>query len=175
MNGRGDVHGRPASDDVLSVPREPRGQAIEPEVDDRRRVEREQLTDEEAADDGDAERPPELRAGSGTEGQRDPAEQRRQRGHHDRAEAKQAGFADRVVRRLVLHALGFEREVDHHDRVLLHDADQQHEPDQRDDAEIGAGQEQQHERADAGRGQARENRQRMNVAFVEDARGRCRR
>ena len=33
-----------------------------------------------------------------------------------------------------LVALGLEREVDHHDRVLLHDADQQHDADQRDDA-----------------------------------------
>ena len=31
-------------------------------------------------------------------------------------------------------ALGLEREVDHHDRVLLHDAHQQHDADQRDRA-----------------------------------------
>ena len=30
-------------------------------------------------------------------------------------------------------ALGLEREVDHHDRVLLHDADQQDDADERDD------------------------------------------
>ena len=35
-------------------------------------------------------------------------------------------------------ALGFEREVDHHDRVLLDDADEQDEADERDDAEVGA-------------------------------------
>ena len=38
-----------------------------------------------------------------------------------------------------LLALGLEREVDHHDRVLLHDADEQDDADQRDDAELGAG------------------------------------
>ncbi len=34
-------------------------------------------------------------------------------------------------------ALGLEREVDHHDRVLLDDADQQDDADQGDDAELG--------------------------------------
>ena len=33
-------------------------------------------------------------------------------------------------------AFGLEREIDHHDGVLLDDADQQHDADQRDDAEI---------------------------------------
>ena len=33
-------------------------------------------------------------------------------------------------------ALRFEREIDHHDGVLLHDADQEDDADQRDDAEI---------------------------------------
>ncbi len=38
-----------------------------------------------------------------------------------------------------LFAFGFQREVDHHDGVLLHDADQQHDADQRDNAEVVAG------------------------------------
>ena len=35
-----------------------------------------------------------------------------------------------------LLALGLEREVDHHDGVLLHDADQQHDADDADDVEV---------------------------------------
>jgi len=34
-------------------------------------------------------------------------------------------FIDGVERRLPFLALGFQREVDHHDGVLFHDADQQ--------------------------------------------------
>ena len=36
-------------------------------------------------------------------------------------------------------ALRLEREVDHHDRVLLHDADEEDDADERDDAEVRAG------------------------------------
>jgi hypothetical protein len=66
------------------------------------------------------------------------AEQRRHGRHHDRPEAQQAGLVDRVDGRLALLALRLEREVDHHDRVLLHDADEQDDADERDDAELGA-------------------------------------
>ena len=41
-----------------------------------------------------------------------------------------------VLRVEPLDALGLEREVDHHDRVLLDDAEQQHDADERDDAEV---------------------------------------
>jgi hypothetical protein len=37
-----------------------------------------------------------------------------------------------------LRALRVEREVDHHDRVLLHDADQQQDADHRDEREVHA-------------------------------------
>ena len=66
------------------------------------------------------------------------AEQRGHGGHHDGAEAQQAGLVDGVHRRHALLALGVEREIDHHDAVLLHDADQQDDADQGDDAEIVA-------------------------------------
>ncbi len=68
-----------------------------------------------------------------------PAQQRRHGGHHDGPEAQQAGLIDRFARRLAFLALRLQREVDHHDGVLLHDADQQDDADQRDDAEIAAG------------------------------------
>ena len=103
------------------------------------------------------------------EHQRQRAEQRRHRRHQDRAEAQQAGLVDRLARRLAFVALGVEREVDHHDRVLLHDADQQDDADDGDDAEIVAERHQRKQRADAGRRQGRQDRDRMDVALVEHA------
>ena len=73
------------------------------------------------------------------------------------------------TRRQALVALGLQGKVDHHDGVLLHDADQQHDADQRDDAEVGSSEQQRQNRADAGRGQRGENRQRMNQAFIQNA------
>ena len=66
-------------------------------------------------------------------------------------------------------ALGLQGEVDHHDGVLLHDADEQDDADQRDDAEVGSGDEQGEDGADAGGGQRGENRERVDEALVEDA------
>ena len=80
-----------------------------------------------------------LRADAGAEHQRQRAEHRRHRRHQDRPEAQQAGLIDRLARRHAFVALRLEREVDHHDRVLLHDADQQHDADDADDVEAGAG------------------------------------
>src|SRR6516162_10648949 len=103
---------------------DPAREAFEIEVDDRRRVERQPLRDEQAADDRDAERPPKLRAGALSKRDRHRAEQRRKRRHHDRPEAQQASLVDRLPRALAFYALGLQGEVDHHDRVLLDDADQ---------------------------------------------------
>ena len=66
-------------------------------------------------------------------------------------------------------ALGLEREVDHHDRVLLHDADEQDDADQRDDLRLRPEEQQRQQGADAGRGQRREDRERVDVALVEHA------
>ena len=76
---------------------------------------------------------------------------------------------DRIARRLAFVALGGEREVDHHDRVLLHDADQKNDADDGDDVEIVAGDHQGQQRAHAGRRQRRKDRHRMDVALVEHA------
>ena len=94
---------------------------------------------DQAADHGVAERLAQLRAGAAPEHQRQRAEQRRHRRHHDRPEAQQAGLANRVVRRQVLLALGLDGEVDHHDAVLLDDADQQNDADQRDHRQFDSG------------------------------------
>src|SRR5690349_12488449 len=122
--------------------REIESAAVEIDVNDRRRVKGEHLADDQAADNGDAEGPPELGTNARSERQRQSAEQRRQSGHHDRPKAQQAGLINRVTRIFSLVALGLERKVDHHDRILLDDADKKNNPDQRDDAQIRAAKEQ---------------------------------
>ncbi len=150
-------------------PPDPPGEPIEGEIDHRRRVQRQELTEDQPADDGDAERTAQLRSGAGAERQRHAAEQRRHRRHDDGTETQQRRLEDRVERRSVLLALGLEREVDHHDRVLLDDADEQDDADERNHAELGAAEHQRQQRADAGRRQRRQNRDRVDVALVEHA------
>ena len=75
-----------------------------------------------------------------------------------------ASFGD-----LALVAFGLEREVDHHDRVLLDDADQEDDADDRDDVEIMAGDDQRQQRAHARRRQGRENGDRVDEALIEHA------
>src|SRR5580692_1267749 len=48
---------------------EPVRQPVEPEIDHRRREQGQELADQEAADDGDAERMPQLRTGAGSDHQ----------------------------------------------------------------------------------------------------------
>src|SRR4051794_25184793 len=81
-------------------------------VDHRGGEERQHLADDEPADDGDAERVAQLRAGAGAEHQRQRAEQRRRRGHQDRPQAQETGLVDGLARRLALLALGVEGEID---------------------------------------------------------------
>ena len=66
-------------------------------------------------------------------------------------------------------ALGGEGEIDHHDGVLLHDADEQDDADQCDDAEVRVGKEQREQGADAGGRQRGEDRDGVHEALVEDA------
>ena len=135
-------------------PGEAHRQAVKPEIDHRRSEQRQQLADQQAADDGDAKRMPQFGARAGAEHQRQGAEYRGHRRHQDRPEPQQAGLVDRLARRLTLIALGIEREVDHHDRVLLHDADQKDDADDRDDRQILAGEHQRQQRTNAGGRQA---------------------
>src|SRR5215471_10742148 len=107
-------------------------QAIESEINDRRRVQRQELADQQSADDRNTERPPQLRSRPSTEGQRDAGKKSRHRGHHDRAEAEQAGLINRLSWNLSFSTLRIQSEVDHHDSVFLHNADEEDDSDQRD-------------------------------------------
>ena len=66
-------------------------------------------------------------------------------------------------------AFGLQREVDHHDRVLLYDTDQKDDADDRDDIEIVAGQHEGQQRADTSRRKSRQDRHRVDEALVEHA------
>jgi hypothetical protein len=73
--------------------------AIEREIDDRRGEERQRLGEDQAADHRDAERMADLGAHAPADHQRQRAEERRHRRHHDRAKAQKARLEDRVARR----------------------------------------------------------------------------
>ena len=103
------------------------------------------------------------------QGQRQGAEQGGHGGHHDRAEPQQAGLVNGLHGRQPFGALGVEREVNHHDGVLLHDADQQDDADQRDQRQVLAAQQQRQQRAHARRRQAREDGDGVDVALIEHA------
>src|SRR6516225_8883690 len=110
---------------VWRLPVPSSGQAIEIQEDDGRGVERQELAQRQPANDGVAERLAYLGAGSTAEHERHGAEHRRHRRHENRAETLDASLIDRFLRREALLALGMKGEVDHHDAVLLDDADQQ--------------------------------------------------
>jgi len=89
-----------------AAPGDPGGEPVEGEVDHRGGVEREELAHDEPAHDRDAERLAELGPDTLPQRERQAAQQRGHRGHHDRAEAQQAGLVDRLLRALPLLALG---------------------------------------------------------------------
>ncbi len=64
-------------------------------------------------------------------------------------------------------AFGLQCEVDHHDRVLLHQPDQQHDTDHRDQVQAATTQQQRQQRADGRRGQGGQNGDRMDEALIQ--------
>ena len=69
----------------------------------------------------------------------------------------------------MLLALGRDRHVDHHDPVLLDDADEEDHADHRDEAEIESEQHESGDRARPCRRQGRQYRQRVDIALIENA------
>src|SRR5262249_28824183 len=137
--------------------------------DNRSRIERQKLAEQQTADYRYPERPSELRPDAGSKRKRQTPKKRRHRGHHDRSEPEQTRLVDRGFGCLAVLAFGLERKVDHHDRVLLHDSNQQNNPDEPYDVEFGAADHQRQNRADTRRRQRRENGQRMDVALIQDS------
>src|SRR5208282_4803347 len=114
-------------------------QPVEIDVDDRRRIERENLRQGQTADDGITERLANLRADPRTHHHRYATEQRRHRGHQDRPEAHEASLVDRFFGCQAFAVLDLLGKIDQHDAVLLDDADEQYGADDRDHAQIAHG------------------------------------
>ena len=142
-------------------------QVVEENVDHRRGVEGEHLAQEQAADHGDAQRPAQLRPDSRSDRQRDSAQQRGHGGHHDGTKAQQAGLVDRIGRVQAPLPFSFQGEVDHHDAVLFHDADEQDDADNCHHAQILVKQNEREQRAHAGRRQGGKDGDGVDEAFVE--------
>jgi len=104
-----------------------------------------------------------------SERDRQSAEQSRDRGHHDGPESELAACVDGFPRTLAFHALGFERKVDHHDRVLLDHAEKHDESDEGVEIQFPVKQLQGKQCAENGRRQARQNRNRVDEALVQNA------
>ena len=102
---------------------------VESEIDHRRRVKRQQLAENQAPNDGDAEGAAELGTNPGSQSKRQTAKQRGHGGHHDGPETKETSFIDGVKGRFAFLAFGFEREINHHDGVFLDYADKENDAD----------------------------------------------
>src|ERR1700678_3844833 len=105
-------------------PGESRSQIVEEDVNHWRGVKGKHLAEDESPNHRDTQRPPEFGTEPGAEGQRESAEQRRHGSHHDGPEAQQRRLIDSIRRILTAGSLSFQGKIDHHDSVLLHDADE---------------------------------------------------
>ncbi len=130
-------------------------------------VNRVSTAEHQTADHTDPQRTPQLGANAGAQHQRQGAEQGGEGSHQDRPKTQQTGPVNRLPRRHALFAFGGQREVDHHDGVLLHDADQQNDADDGDHVQLAARQPQRQQRPDPGGGQGGEDRDRMDKAFIQ--------
>ena len=68
-----------------------------------------------------------------------------------------------------LHALRFEREIDHHDGVLLHHAEQHDQPHEREQVQLLVEQLQRQQRAEHRRRQPGKNRDGVDEALVQNS------
>src|SRR5579863_2173811 len=152
-------------DGIADIKGEPVSEPIERQVDNRSGVERKQLAEDEAADNGDTERAAQFRTDASAQGKRKRAEQRGHGGHHDGAEAEQAGFVNRIEGLLPFLTLSFKGKVDHHDGVFLDDTNQQDDADEGNDAEFDVEQKEGENGANSSRRQRGKNRDGMNVAL----------
>src|SRR5689334_1855658 len=80
-------------------------ETVEIEIDDRGRVKRQQLADDQSADNRNSKRMAQFGAFAEANRQRQRPEHRRHRRHHDRTETFEAGLIDRIARAEALAAL----------------------------------------------------------------------
>src|SRR5581483_3559402 len=126
------------------------------------------LAQQETADHRDTQGSAQLGADTGPERERQAGEQSRHRRHQDRPEAQQTRLVDRVLRGLTLVPFRFQGEIDHHDSVLLHDADQKNDSDDADDAQVLAEQHEGKQSPNPRRGQRGQDGELMNEAYTQN-------
>src|SRR5258707_7063330 len=116
----------------FSAPAEP----VKVQINDRRGIERKDLRHDQSANDRNTKRFANFRTITLSESQRHRTKHRRQSGHHDRSKPNNTSLVDRLGWGQSLVPFRLQREVDHHDRVLLYDPDQENDSDNRDDRKI---------------------------------------
>ncbi len=144
-------------------------EAVERQVNYGSRVDSEELRDREASKHGVAEWHAQFGARSRREHEGQRAEHRRKRRHQDWPEALKTGLPNGVLTAEPLAAFRIERKIDEHDPVLLHDADQQDNADQRNDGQPLAGRVQSEERAKDGCRQRGKDSERVNEVLIQNA------
>ena len=166
MGGLGGRRGRwpapaPGADFVAGM--------FEGQIDDRGGVEGQHLGNKQAAHDGDGQGLAKFGAGAHAQGQRHGAAKGGHGGHHDGPETDDAGFVNGFLGGELFLALGGEGKVHHHDGVLLDNAHEQNDADEGNQGKVHVEDHQRQQRPQAGGGQAGEDGQRMDQAFVEHA------
>src|SRR5882724_13176945 len=141
----------------FAIPRESLRQIVEENVDDGRGIEREYLAYKESTNHGDAERTAQLGTDAVAKREWQTAQQRGHSRHHDWSETQQAGFVDGIGRAFAVMALGIEREVHHHDAIFFDDANQQHQADDGNYAEVQSKKNKREKCANASGGKGRKN------------------
>src|SRR5258708_36882653 len=89
------------------------------------------------------------------------------RGHHDGAKAKQTCLEDGVSRVLSFYSLRQEREVNHHDRVLLNNSDKQDDADDGDHVQLALEENQGKDVSDTRGRQSRKHRNWVHQALIQ--------
>src|SRR5579885_1694179 len=143
--------------------------SIHVEINDRRGEEREELAQDEAADDSYSEWAAKLCASAMANGEWQGAEKCRHRGHENRTEAEQACFVNRLDGRETFLGLRLHSEIHHKDGILLDDTDKQNDADQSNEGQLNFEEHQEEERANAGGRNRGKNRDWVNETFVQDA------
>jgi hypothetical protein len=122
-----------------------------------------------AADHAEAEGAARFGTGSESHGDGQRAHNGGRGSHHDRAEAGHGPPVGGLGGSVVPGALEFQRKIHHHDRVLFNDADQHDQADKTVDIQLHVKDGQGQQAAKGSGGQARQNRDGVDKAFVEDA------
>src|SRR5450759_4548120 len=125
-------------------------QVVKSQINDRRCKKRQYLTENKPSHHSNAQRMAQLRSDSGTDHQWKRTKQGGHSRHHNRPEAQQACLIYGFARRLAFFALSIKGKVNHHNGILLHDADEQDDTYDTDDAQVASGNHEREQRADPG-------------------------